>query len=66
MSILYEVFLKMTNVSGKILEKIQLQFTFNDLFEESLAVFWDCVRKYCRARQASDDYTTHALCMLHN
>jgi len=39
MSILYEVFLKMTNVSGKILEKIQLQFTFNDLFEESLAVF---------------------------
>ena len=67
MGTLYECLLRMRNVSGKICrENTASQFIFNKPSLESRAVFEIMWGKNCRERQASDDYTAHALCMLDN
>jgi len=64
---LYECLLRMRNVSGKIYrENTASQFIFNNPFLESRAVFEIMWETNCRKRQASDNYTAHALCMLDN
>jgi len=59
MGTLYGGFLRMRNISGKICRENTTAFLKE-------GPFWDYVEKYGRARQASDDYTAHALCMLDN
>ena len=63
------ILLRMRNVSDKICIKnentpIFCPITF--FFSRKSCSLWDNVEKYCRARQATDDNTAHAHCMLDN
>ena len=68
MGTLYEIFLRMRNVSEKSnRENKTTHIIFNRLlfFQKSFRL-WDNVDKYCRAGEATDDKTVHVLCVLHN
>jgi nitric oxide reductase activation protein len=57
------ILLRMRNISDKFVEKFKSQF--NNCFPNMLK-FTIFVEKYDRARQARDDNTAHAHCMLDN
>jgi len=60
------VFLKMRNVSNKIVEKFKtIHFMFKTFFFLNRA-FHEYVEKYCRTGQAIDDNMVHADYMLNN
>jgi len=48
----------------KAVEKIKTHFMFNIFFFPENRTVHDNVEIYCRARQATDDNTAHAHCML--
>ena len=57
--------LRMGSASGKIVEKIETYFMFNNFFPDNRAI-WDIVEECGTTGQATADYNTaHALCVLH-
>jgi hypothetical protein len=61
------ILLRMRTVSGRAVERIKIHiFIFYNFFSQKSLRFLDNVEKYCRARQATHDDMTHALCMLDN
>jgi len=58
----------MRTVSDRAVEKIKIQVLYSITFfsQKSLRFFEIMWKKYCRARQATDDGMTHEHCMLDN
>jgi hypothetical protein len=55
----------MKNISDEpCRENRNTHFILNNLFFSKIVPFMRSVAKYCRAGQATDDNTAHALCML--
>ena len=68
LSPLAQFFLEWEMFQAKVVEKIKTQiffmFTNTIFFFQNRAIYEVMLKKYCRARQARDDYTAHAHCML--
>jgi hypothetical protein len=66
MIIIRWILLKITNESEKFVEIIKTHFMFSNIFFENRAVYDIIWKKRRRAREAIDNNTAHARCMLNN